>query len=71
MGVYVNQAGYLLKGEKRAVLTSPSGRFFLEDEEGKEVYRGEVREFGFDRSSGESPFVFPSEETSMISCCMI
>ncbi len=53
MGVYVNQAGYLLKGEKRAVLTSPSGRFFLEDEEGKEVYRGEVREFGFDRSSGD------------------
>ena len=53
MGVYVNQAGYLLKGEKRAVLTSPSGRFFLEDDEGKEVYRGEIREFGFDRSSGD------------------
>lgn len=53
MGIYVNQLGYGLDGEKRAVLSFRAERFQVADEEGKVWYEGETRHFGHDRASGD------------------
>lgn len=53
MNIFVNQAGYLLQGEKRAAMPFECRDFWLEDAEGKICFRGQTKEFGFDRSSGD------------------
>ena len=53
MGIYVNQAGYRICGEKRAVLTFPAEKYQIIDETGKVCREGMTKHFGFDKASGD------------------
>ena len=55
--IFVDQAGYLPKGRKRAVLTFPSEEFTLVNEKGKKVFGGRVSHFGKDDISGEDTYI--------------
>lgn len=53
MAIFVNQLGFLEKGEKRAILPFAADQFWLVDEAGEICLAGEIKEFGFDKASGD------------------
>lgn len=53
MRIYLNQAGYKPRGEKRAVLPFRSEEFRIVDEDGKVCFTGKTKEFGYDKASGD------------------
>lgn len=54
--IAANQLGYFTKRDKKATLITDSDKktsFVLKDEDGKEVYSGETKTFGYDEDSGD------------------
>lgn len=54
--IFVNQAGYLTDGEKRAVITKPCASFTIEDTNGNTRFVGTVSHRGYDSSSGDDVY---------------
>ncbi len=55
--IFVNQLGYKANEEKRAVMPFPCDSFSICDKNGKEVYKGEVKHFGYDEHSGDDTYI--------------
>lgn len=54
--IFVNQAGYLPKNVKKAVINRKCESFRVVDENGDICFSGNVTEFGFDEISGDNVF---------------
>ncbi len=54
--IYINQAGYLPKDIKTAVLTMNVKSVSVVDKDNKEVYRAKCDHFGFDKPSGDDVY---------------
>lgn len=52
--IFVNQAGYLPRGEKYAVIAFPASYFSVVDERGSICFSGVPIPFGFDEDSGDN-----------------
>lgn len=52
-GIYVDQAGYLPRMKKRAILTERRERFTVRSEDGRVRHEGAVADVGFDPLSGD------------------
>lgn len=55
--IFVNQLGYKINEEKRAVMPFPCEDFTICDKDGTEVYKGEVKHFGYDENSGDDVYI--------------
>lgn len=57
-GIFVNQAGYKIKGSKIAAAPFECGNFEVRDENGAVVFKGKPLHFGFDKNSGDDVYIF-------------
>lgn len=55
--IFVDQAGYLPNGEKKAVIIVPCGTFWVINEEGTTCFEGQVTHFGPDKNSGDDVYL--------------
>ena len=55
--IFINQAGYLTKGTKRATIPFPCDSFSICDKKGNIVYSGNTTHYGFDKASGDNVYI--------------
>lgn len=55
--IKVNQAGYLTRGEKRAIINFPCEKFQITDTDGKTVYEGDTEYKGYDEAAGDEVYL--------------
>ncbi|MBP3921484.1 MAG: glycoside hydrolase family 9 protein [Ruminiclostridium sp.] len=62
--IFINQLGYRVNEEKRAVMPFPCDSFSICDKSGNEVYKGEVKHSGYDENSGDDVYTADFSEFS-------